>query len=385
MSRDAVPGILAGRLNERREQIEQAALARVIAISDPAEVEDPAYVSGLREAVVSALSYCLASIETPTKSPEPIPLGLLSQARLAARNRVSLDTVLRRYFAGYTLLGDFLVSAAEEGGVPPADLQRALRGEAALFDRLVASITEEYNREAGGRCRTSEERRAAQVRMLLGGEPIAIDDLDYEFDAWHTALVATGSRARTVIRAIAASLGRRLLAIAADDGAVWAWLGGDRELPAAEAVRSAESSWSGALALAIGEPGHGIEGWRFTHRQARAALPVALRESPGIISYSEAALVASALQDDVLAATLAKTYLAPFESEKDGGKALRRTLQAYLAAGQNVSSAAAALGVSRQTVKNRLGLAERLYGRPLGARAPEIETALRLHEIRFRE
>jgi hypothetical protein len=43
---------------------------------------------------------------------------LLVQARLAARSDVSLDIVLRRYFAGYSLLGDFLVGEADRLGWP---------------------------------------------------------------------------------------------------------------------------------------------------------------------------------------------------------------------------------------------------------------------------
>ncbi len=46
-----------------------------------------------------------------------------------------------------------------------------------------------------------------------------------------------------------------------------------------------------------------------------------------------------------------------------------------------MSSAAAALGVSRQTVINRLHAVEERLGRPLGACAVEVEAALRLEEL----
>src|SRR6185295_7386978 len=101
----------------RRPDLEQAALARIKAISDPADVADPDYVDGLRAALASALDYGLAAIEHGEDRAPPPPAPLLSQARLAARNGVGLDTVLRRYVAGYTLLGDCLVD--EAGGQDP--------------------------------------------------------------------------------------------------------------------------------------------------------------------------------------------------------------------------------------------------------------------------
>ena len=44
--------------------------------------------------------------------------GMLAQARSAARNGVSLDTVLRRYFAGYSLLGAEIAKAVTSASYP---------------------------------------------------------------------------------------------------------------------------------------------------------------------------------------------------------------------------------------------------------------------------
>ena len=61
----------------------------------------------------------------------PVPVALLAQARLAARVGVSLDAVLRRYFAGYTLLGDFLIEEARALGLPPEQLSDLLSAKPA--------------------------------------------------------------------------------------------------------------------------------------------------------------------------------------------------------------------------------------------------------------
>jgi DNA-binding PucR family transcriptional regulator len=74
-------------------------------------------------------------------------------------------------------------------------------------------------------------------------------------------------------------------------------------------------------------------------------------------------------------------YLAPLAAERDGGAVARRTLRAYFAAERNISSTAAALGVDRRTVRNRLRAIEELLGRPLGEAAPDLEVALRLEQL----
>ncbi|HWC47817.1 MAG TPA: helix-turn-helix domain-containing protein, partial [Solirubrobacterales bacterium] len=92
----------------------------------------------------------------------------------------------------------------------------------------------------------------------------------------------------------------------------------------------------------------------------------------------DVAVLASLLRDDLGATSLRQLYLEPLESMRDGGKAARETLRAYFATQRNVSSTAAALGVDRRTVTNRLRAVEELFGRPLADFATDLEMALRL-------
>jgi DNA-binding PucR family transcriptional regulator len=121
-----------------------------------------------------------------------------------------------------------------------------------------------------------------------------------------------------------------------------------------------------------------------THQQASAALPIALRSPEPFVRYADVALLASILQDDLLASSLRELYLDPLERERDGGEVARRTLRAYFAAERNVSSAAVALGVKRHTVTNRLRTIEQRLGRPLNDCASEVDTALRLEDLGYR-
>jgi hypothetical protein len=136
-----------------------------------------------------------------------------------------------------------------------------------------------------------------------------------------------------------------------------------------------------AVPVAIGEAAEGLAGWRQTHRQALAGFHVATRLDGRLTRYGDVSLVASMLQDELLVSSLRELYLAPISKAKDGGLNTRKTLRAYFAADRNVSSAPAALGVSRSTANNRLrGIDEKLGG-PLRSCIHELEAALRLDRL----
>jgi hypothetical protein len=309
---------------------------------------------------------------------------LLAQARIAARNAVSLDTVLRRYFGGYALLGDFLIEAAQEEGIGGAALKGLLRAQAALFDRLIAAVSEEYCREDRGGVDTVGRRRAERVKRLLAGELPGTFDLGYDLDGHHLGAIAAGPGAEAALGELARALDRRLLLVCPGERSVWAWLGGRGPVDRQRLDRFLDKDWPVKVPLALGAPGRGFPAWRLTHRQAQAALPIALRGPKTCVHYSDVALLASALCDEVLATSLEEAYLAPLAEERDGGAALRETLLAYFTAGRHASATAAALGISRQTVNSRLRVAEGRIGRPVDTCAAEIETALRLDRLSIR-
>ena len=370
---------LRQRLEARREEIEAAALTRVRAISDPAEVSDPAYAEGLRAAVCAAVDYGIQT--TGREGPDPpIPVPLLAQARMAARVGIPLDTVLRRYFAGYSLLGYFILEEASHAGLTDGDeLKRLLGAHAGLFDRLLAAVGEEHGRESQALAlATGADRRSAErIERLLAGELLDTAEIRYELGGWHLALAAEGQGAQRGVRELAARLDCQLLSLPREDGVLWAWLGARRRLEPAVA-RASCSLLSAECLVGFGEPGESFAGWRRTHRQALAALGVARQGPERLVRYAEAALLASALQDDLLADSLRHLYLDPLHAGRDDGRSLRHTLRTYLAHDRNSASTAAALGVSRQTINSRLRLAEERIGRPLGACAGELEVALRL-------
>lgn len=369
--------LLAERLRERLAEIGRVALTRLYGVSDAPERPDPDYVEGLKSATAAALEYLLAGVERGESESLYPPPAVLVQARLAARNRVALDIVMRRCFAGHALFNDFLIGEVERlDSAEPDLLKRLLRDQAALFERMFAAVGEEYTREAASRPAAAERRRARLVERLLAGEPLDTTELGYEMDAHHLAVLAKGPGALKCVRELARTLDRRLLVVPRHEDLLWVWLGGGTPLDPNEILCRASTFRPTEVRLALGEPGEGAEGWRFSHRQAVAALPIALRGEAPVVRYADVALLTAVLKDELLVTSLRKMYLEPLETERDGGRAARDTLQAYFAADRNAASTAATLGVSRQAVKGRLHTIEGWLGRSLTVCAAELEILL---------
>jgi hypothetical protein len=372
---------ISARLRERFPELEAAVFNRVQAIADLADDAD--YRSGLSLAIAAAIEYEIATVELGERRAGPAPLALLSQARLAARHGVSLGTMHRRYIAGKHVLSKALLEETRhQKGLRSADLESLLLSQAAVVDRLLAQLEDEYEREARLRPGNARDRLAERVKQLLAGEPIDTSDLPYDFDHHHVGLVTEGDKAPAAIRDLAKELNGRPLIVHPGGQAVWAWVGTRRLVCHRRLDRAIASAWSTASPVAIGEPAQGLVGWRLTHRQARAVRPRATRGPNHVVRYADNAIVAAIERDTVLAASLRELYLAPLGEGSQGAR-LRKTLRAYFAADRNGQSAASELGVSRQTVANHLRSIEKKLGRQLTTCGADIEIALRLSEVDY--
>jgi hypothetical protein len=310
----------------------------------------------------------------------PLPSAAGVQARRAARYGVSLDAVLRRYAAGDRLLADFVMDEADR--FPSHALRQVLRMQGSVLDRLMASIATEYADEVDRASRSPEQRRAERVQRLLAGAPAGSAELDYELNAWHMGIIATGAKPAEALEGLVEGLRCSHLQVPGGDRSVWAWLGGQRRgaIVDIERALAARKDMDG-VALAVGEPAQGIEGWRMTHWQAQRALWVALRRPRPLTRYADVLLLAPAMRDDVLAKSLREIYLRPLAGQRDGGTMSRETLRTYFASGRNAATAAAVLNVNRHTVERRLHKIEASLGRSLHTCQAELEVALRLETL----
>lgn len=378
-SADAVRAELVARLEARSTEIEEAVFARVWALSDPMEIDDPEYRNGLRTTIGESIRYALMTIENGQDWSAPIPVAAAAQARLAARSGVRLDTVLRRYAAGDRLLGEFIMD--ETRRFPSEVLRKVLRAQGPAVDRLMAAVAAEYMDEAEQIRRSPAQRLGERVQRLLAGEqPGDVEPLEYELDAWHLGMIVAGPRAEAAAHTLASALRRAPLVVGRGNVA-WAWLGGRSPLAPAEVERQVAAGLPGEVSVAVGEPRRRLDGWRLTHREAQAARLVMLRRPRRFVRASEVTLLAAILGDESLAKSLRATYLAPLDELGDSGPVLRETVRAYFAAGFNAAAAAAALKVDRHTVQRRLRKVEEALDCLLHECHAEIEVALSLEEL----
>lgn len=374
---DEVCATLASRFRTRFPELEASLSTLVDGISNRRDVAD--YLDSLHANRTAILEYIADVIEIGERRAADVPQAVHTAARLAARSGVSLDAVLRRYSVGNAFVGDVLIEEAEHAGISAPDLRHLLHRQATTFDCLHEAVSEEYVREAKRRPTTMALRHDYIRGLLVGRLPSGEVELDYDLDGHHLGLMATGEGAHGVMRALAKGLDRRLLAGGRDEESAWAcWLGGRSPLEPEQALQALGEIALDQVFVAVGEPGEGLSGWRLSHRQAKAALPIAERRGQHIVRYADVAVLASILLDDLGTISLRRLYLEPLESGRDGGQVARETLRAYFATERNISSTAAALCVDRGTVKNRLRGVEELFGRPLSDFATDLEIALRL-------
>jgi hypothetical protein len=252
----------------------------------------------------------------------------------------------------------------------------------ALVEHMIAQVAADYDRELEGAERSPERRRAERVQRLLDGVPVDVGEFDYELDAWHLCVIATGTNATQAVRGLAAALGRELLLVE-HDGEVWGRLGGQRKLKIADVERVLSAPGFTGVSLAIGEGARGVKGWRLTHREAEAAQLVSRHRPPRKLTrYLDVALDATALQDDALADSLVERYLSPLDDMRIDGQTARRTLRALFDTEHNVSSAAHPLKVHRSSVHRWREEIERRLGYWLHEHQAEIEVALRIEDLR---
>src|ERR1700683_5148783 len=151
------------RLHARRDEVVREIFARVQGDAFArAGGDDAEYVAGVGAAVGAGVEYGGGGIEQGGERIGPVPPVALEQARRAARVGVSLDTVLRRYVMGHTLLEEFVSEVADRGEHPGgrSALREVLRAQASVLDRLLAAITAEYGDELARTGRTPEQSRA---------------------------------------------------------------------------------------------------------------------------------------------------------------------------------------------------------------------------------
>jgi hypothetical protein len=144
---------------------------------------------------------------------------------------------------------------------------------------------------------------------------------------------------------------------------------------------SRPNSLPNGLSIAVGEPGHGLAGFRRTHIQAGHARRVASLVAPyggPITRYQDVAVTALCTADGNHAAAFVSSVLGPLAADDGVTSRLAVTLATYLRENRSRTQAAARLGVHPNTVSYRVRQAEELLGRDLRGDFLDLQVALEL-------
>lgn len=338
--------------------------------------ENVEYTRGLRTAVAAAFDYCLSAMECGAGDAESLPSATIEQARLAARNKVSVGTVMRRCNEGERLLREIV---ADETRELPAELHASLlRAPESALQRLTAAIETAYEREVQRMDGSVERGREETVRRLLAGEQLdgqQLAALGYKVHSRsHLAVVAVGVGVEEAMHRLKARYGHSVLVISSDGEEVWGWLADHGTTATGDLKRILLQGESPGVSAGVGGPHLGFAGFRRAHREAQEVLPLTLPWPSAVAYYSDHPLLAAVLRDGPLRRTL-KDLIAPLSGTH------RRILRAYIDARCNASSAASAIRVDRHTVTRSVNDTEERTKRRIETCLAEFDIALRLAEF----
>jgi hypothetical protein len=370
---------LAARLEERSHSLQLDLLTRLSGSLDRAGSRIHCR-RAFETVVTTAVDFGLASMASAAPHDLAIPRPMLSHARATARAQLPLDQVLRGYASGYSVFIEYALCILEEFPTSVAS-RDVLRPLADQFDRAVNAIASEYIQAAPSNDRLTPALQSRLIEKLLTGQHVDSSALQYDFSGWHVAMMLERrSDAPARLRQVSRRCDVRLLLAELGDDQLTVWFGsGSRkklETLAYETEKEVENT-----PIAVGEPSPEFTGWQLTFRQVESIWPYVRHSPNGTHRYADTGLIVAIAVDPVLGRSLKSIYLDPLGTGSDESGRLLETLRAYLSCGRNASSTAASLGLSRQTVRNRLRTVEERLGRSLDQCGAEVEIALRFDRL----
>ncbi|WP_301122652.1 PucR family transcriptional regulator [Mycolicibacterium fortuitum] len=359
-----------------------------------------ASVAGNVETIFNALRHdiSLDNIEPPTAA--------LEYARRVAQRGVPMDALVRAYRLGHSLVID---AASDEVNAAVPDARTGL----AVFERITSvsfryidwisqQVVVVYEEERDRWLANQNSARALRVREILEAPSGSILDpealttaLRYPIQRRHLAAVLWWpaeaehedglGQLESVLRDMAESIETQgsPLFVAADRNTGWGWipLSAATAATATDTIRTGLAERRATVAVALGTPLYGVDGFRRSHRQAVKARGVALAAgTAGVTAADDPGLAAAALIGENIddAREFVAQTLGPLASDTANDARLRETLRVYLHDGASYKSAGEKLNLHFNSVKYRVGRAVERRGRPVGDDRLDVELALLL-------
>ncbi|MFF2775447.1 PucR family transcriptional regulator [Streptomyces sp. NPDC058052] len=272
-------------------------------------------------------------------------------------------------------------------------LDLSSRSITAFIDDTIAAITARMAAERQELTRGTHAERRAVITLILEGAPIgraqAEARLGYALTGPHLAAVVWGPAAAradhleraadTLVRTGTGGAGGRLTVVASA-GALWVWI----PTAVAPGVRAVTERLAALpdVRIALGRPGHDLDGFRRSHLDALAAqrMMARLNSPQQVARHEDVQLVALMTQDLALADEFVEDVLGDL-AEADAQT--RDAVLAYVDEQFNTSRTARRLLTHRNTVLRRLARADELLPKPLAENPLHVAAALNV--LRWRE
>jgi DNA-binding PucR family transcriptional regulator len=400
-ARGVVAEVSRGSVSEIPPLAEQ--LGRRLLEDFPAFGQDTDLEGEMYRAIHANLLHVFAHV-MPTGAPEMLiaPPDALRFATSVLHRGIDTTDLIQAYRVGQNMAWSWWLGRLA-GHIEDRELllealdvssQRMFAYVDAAIDQQIQLWEEERRRWLG----RAVALRADVVRRVLRGEVLdpgeVTQALDYPVDRpllaailWDedapAAAEAAMSRLEAVADAMALALGAaRALLVPAGGASLWAWFAGGRPRPLDVLAHAAELHLREGQGVALGLPGQGLEGFRWSHRQARRARRLAeLAQAPaGVIRFDEVETLCLIGEDAELMTDFMRRTLGGLVAEDPATRRMRESVLAWLREGGNAPRAALRLHTHKNTVLYRLQRAEEVLGHPLEQDRLALELALTLAE-----
>lgn len=359
----------------------------------PPLAEDPLLAASTLASTHANMARWLSA--TVARPDEPVtvdvPPEALDLARDLMRRGMDRDLLSTAYRQGQNIAWRTWMRGAREEGLDGDALEAVLDfGSRSLFgyvDGVLDGLARRMEAERGDLTGEAPARRRETVMLILDRAPVdpqrAGVRLDYALDRHHTALALWASdgsvdlgELERAAGALAKAMGTsRPLILPVGHNGLWAWTAGPS--PDLDALRVAVHDLPAGIAVTTGSTLGGLGGFRDSHREARDAQRLVLRNpgGPRVVTYGEVRVVALAMQDEVRARAFVATTLGEL---RHADAELRETVRIHLREDSSAPRAAAVLHTHRNTVLKRLARAEQLLPERLAGHGLEVRLALEL-------
>ncbi|WP_329045909.1 helix-turn-helix domain-containing protein [Amycolatopsis sp. NBC_01488] len=304
--------------------------------------------------------------------------------------------LIRSYRMGH---GRFLAQCVQEltGRYQDTELVNAIMARVIevsfrYIDRVSEHVIAVYQQERDRWLLSWTTVRSARVRAVLRDEPVDVGAteaaLGYHLRQHHLGVVAwvagrrdPGEGLARLDRLTGAAAGllgcpARPLFVPQDETLAWIWLPlGARVSP----EMPAEAFDDGDTRVAVGEPAHGLPGFRGTLRQALRTRDVALAADPGtrVTTFADVGSLALMCADLTATREWVRDTLGDLAVDDEPQARLRETLWIFLSTGASYTATAERMILHKNSVQYRVRKAEEALPASIQDRRAELELALR--------